>query len=127
MKVKINKEIKDYRNECGDCEDGGQDCYRSSISTFNDQRRAKATCKRCQCLYCTRATCPPAVANQTKEMPDHIQLKAGTALHAGQAGYSECIILNKDTTLRITDQNDQRIYVNYQSYCYYVLRNEVQS
>lgn len=69
MKIKINKEIKDYRSECGDCDDGGQDCYRSSISQCNDQRRAKATCKKCQCMYCTRAKCPPAVANRLKETP----------------------------------------------------------
>ena len=69
MKNKINKEFKDYRNECGDCDDGGQDCYLSSISQLNDQRSAKATCKKCQCSYCTNAKCPPAVANKPKEAP----------------------------------------------------------
>jgi hypothetical protein len=68
MTNKINKELKDYRNECGDCDDGGQDCYNSSIRHM-PERSAKATCKKCQCSYCTRAKCPPAMANKPKETP----------------------------------------------------------
>jgi hypothetical protein len=80
------------------------------------------------CVQCysqsLMAKTAPEKPKEAPATPDYIKVTAGTALHAGQSGCSGCVILNKDQTLKVTDQIDNQIYVDYQGFCYYILKTK---
>lgn len=58
---KIDTEIKDHKNsECSPYCDGGIDCYNSGVS-YMPEKKQKALCRKCQCSYCIRGTCPASI------------------------------------------------------------------